>query len=168
MFLGISRYKRLVASTALCLGAVSMSSCDDATSPAARSTSDTIPLNHLPALRGDYFQLESQSVGRPFHIYVRLPENYDAEVSARYPVVDVLDGDSLFPVLAAQHLFLNIDEGLPEALIVGIAYGSFEPAINKRGFDFSAPAADARPEQGGAPAFHQFLKSELLPTIESR
>jgi predicted alpha/beta superfamily hydrolase len=57
--------------------------------------------------------------------------------------VYVLDGDSLFPVLAAQHLFLNIDESLPEALIVGIAYGSFESALNKRGFDFSAPAADA-------------------------
>lgn len=162
----VRSYRRLVATAAFCLAAALVSSCDDTTLP--NPTSDTSPLNHLPALRGDYLAFESQAVGRSFHVYVRLPENYDAEGSARYPVVYVLDGDSLFPVLAAQHLFLNIDEGLPEAVVVGIAYGSFDPAINKRGFDFSAPAADARPEQGGAPAFHEFLKSELLPAIESR
>jgi len=168
MLQAVRSYSRFVATAALCLAAALMSSCDDATSPTTTSASDTIPLNHLPALRGDYFELESQAVGRSFHVYVRFPENYDAQASARYPVVYLLDGDSLFPVLAAQHLFLMIDEDLPEALIVGIAYGSFEPAINKRGFDFSALAADAGPEQGGAPAFHEFLKSELLPTIESR
>jgi predicted alpha/beta superfamily hydrolase len=164
----VRSYSRFVAPAALCLAAAPLSSCDEATLPAPAGVSDTIPLDHLPALRGDYFELASQAAGRSFHVYVRLPQNYDAEVSANYPVVYVLDGDSLFPVLAAQHLFLNIDESLPEALIVGIAYGSFDPASNKRGFDFSAPAADARPEQGGAPAFHEFLKSELLPTIESR
>jgi hypothetical protein len=42
-------------------------------------------------------------------------------------------------------LFLNYDEGLAEAIVVGIAYGSFDPSINKRGFDFFAPAADADP-----------------------
>jgi len=126
------------------------------------------PLDHLPALSGDYFQFESRSVGRPFHIYVRFPEGYDENSNERYPVVYLLDGDSLFPILAANHLFLNYDDGLPEAIVVGIAYGSFDPETNKRGFDFSAPAPDAGPGQGGAPAFHAFLKSELLPEVESR
>lgn len=142
------------------------SSCQ-APSFAVPDSKDTIPLNHLPALSGDYFEFDSQAVGRSFHVYVRLPEAYVDE-SAPYPVVYVLDGDSLFPILAANHLFLNYDEGLPEAIIVGIAYGSFDPSTNKRGFDFSAPAADAGPEQGGAPAFHSFLKSELIPEIEKR
>jgi uncharacterized protein len=131
------------------------------------NSEDTIPLNHLPALSGDYFRFESHAVGRPFHIYVRLPEGY-VDDTAQYPVVYLLDGDSLFPILAANHLFLHYDEGLPEAIVVGIAYGSFDPAINKRGFDFSAPAADAGPEQGGAPAFQSFLKNELIPEIERR
>ena len=126
------------------------------------------PLDHLPALGGDYFRFESRSVGRPFHIYVRLPEGYDEGSSERYPVVYLLDGDSLFPILAANHVFLTYDDGLPEAIVVGIAYGSFDPETNKRGFDFSAPAPDADPGQGGAPAFHEFLKSELLPEVESR
>lgn len=140
------------------LVAVAVSSC----------SGDANPLDHLPVLRGDYFPVDSRAVGRPFHIHVRLPENYRADESVRYPVVYLLDGDSLFPILAASHLFLTIDEGLPEAIVVGIAYGSFDPAINRRGFDFSTPVENADPERGGAAAFHDFLKSELIPQIENR
>lgn len=136
--------------------------------PSVAPESTAIPLDHLPALGGEYFEFPSQAVGRPFHIYVRLPEGYEGAGDARYPVVYVLDGDSLFPILAANHLFLHYDDGLPEAIVVGIAYGSFDPSINKRGFDFSAPAPDAGPEQGGAPAFQRFLEHELIPEIEEQ
>jgi predicted alpha/beta superfamily hydrolase len=152
----------------LSLASVLGSSCDAPTLPRETESKDVIPLNYLPALDGDYFEFHSRVVGRSFHIYVRLPENYDGDNNARYPAVYLLDGDSLFPLLASSHLFLNYDEGLAEAIVVGIAYGSFDPSINKRGFDFSAPAADADPEQGGAPAFQSFLKSELIPEIEGR
>ena len=90
------------------------------------------PLDHLPALKGGYFLHQSKAVGRPFHIYIRLPQDYAENPSKRYPVVYLLDGDSLFPILAANHLFLHFDENMPEAIVVGIAYGSFAPAINKR------------------------------------
>ena len=126
------------------------------------------PLDFLPALLGDYFRLESKRVGRGFHIYVRLPEGYGKEQDKRYPTVYLLDGDVLFPILAPTQLLLNYDAGVPEVIVVGIAYGSFDPATNKRGFDFSGPAADARADQGGAPAFEAFLREELIPTIERR
>jgi predicted alpha/beta superfamily hydrolase len=126
------------------------------------------PLHVLPGLAGDYFQFESETVGRPFQVFVRLPEHYSSEPDTRYPVVYVLDGDSLFPIVAPNHLFLHYDENLPEAVIVGIGYGSFDPGINRRGYDFSAPAPDAGPDQGGAPAFLEFLKAELLPDVEGR
>ncbi|MCP1728568.1 putative alpha/beta superfamily hydrolase [Natronospira proteinivora] len=83
-------------------------------------------------------------------------------------MVYVLDGDSLFPILAANQLFLEYDEDLPEVIVLGIAYGSFDPSVNKRGYDFSAPAGDAEEGQGGAPAFHEFLESELMPEVEGR
>lgn len=127
-----------------------------------------LPLQHLPALRGDYFLHDSAAVGRNFHVYVRLPEGYDASASERYPVVYLLDGDSLFPILAANHLFLTYDDDLPEAIVVGIAYGGFDPSINKRGYDYSAPAADAREGQGGADHFLAFLRDELIPEVERR
>ncbi len=138
-------------------------------SPPARAIgSDIVPLNHLPSLKGDYLKLESNQVGRAYHVYVRLPEGYDPSSVKRYPVVYLLDGDSLFPMLAPQHLFLTYDEKLPEAVIVGIAYGGFDPSINKRDIDFNPPAVDGKPGQDGAPRFLRFLETELLPTIESR
>ena len=142
--------------------------CQSEAPSSAGDPTSTIPLDHLPSISGDYFAFESRAVGRSYHIYVSLPEGYDAAGSVDYPVVYLLDGDSLFPILAANHLFLQYDEDLPKAIVVGIAYGSFDPKINKRGFDFSAPASDATDEQGGAPAFLSFLKSELLQEVEKR
>ncbi len=152
----------------LCVTATLLLGCGAVATLSAVQPKAILPLNHLPALSGDYFEIESPSLGRSFHIYVGLPEEYDSNEHSRYPVVYLLDGDSLFPILATNHLFLNYDEDLPRAIVVGIAYGSFEPEINKRGFDFSAPASDATSEQGGAPGFHYFLKSELIPEIEER
>jgi predicted alpha/beta superfamily hydrolase len=126
------------------------------------------PLDYLAGLRGDYFRLESKRIGRSFHIYVRLPEGYGQEKDKRYPTVYLLDRDVLFPILAPTQLLLHYDAGIPDAIVVGIAYGSFDPPTNQRGFDFSGPAADAGPDQGGAPAFEAFLREELVPTIERR
>lgn len=135
--------------------------------PAIAKEPDIGPLAYLTGLKGDYFRHDSAAVGRPFHIYVRLPADYAEHPDAKYPVVYLLDGDTLFPILAPNHLFLHFDENLPEAIIVGIAYGSFDPAINRRDYDFSAPAADAKPNQGGAPAFNRFLKEELFGKIDA-
>ena len=134
---------------------------------AQEGRSDLGPISYLPSLAGDYFPMRSKAVGRDYHVFVRLPENYGKDTAARFPVVYVLDGDSLFPLLAPTHLFLTYDEKLPEAIIVGIAYGGFG-AVNKRGMDFSAPASDATADQGGAPKFLAFMKTELLPAVEGK
>src|SRR3954464_8469668 len=100
------------------------------------------PLNYLPSLAGDYFPLKSAAMGSTYHIYVRYPEGYASKPEAKYPIVYLLDGDSAFPLIAPQHLFLTYDDKLPEAIIVGIAYGSFAPPVNHREIDFGARAAD--------------------------
>lgn len=123
------------------------------------------PLDHLPALGGDYFRIDSEETGRPYHIYVRYPEGYDPAADVRYPTVYLTDGDSLFPILAANHLFLHYDEQLPEALVVGIAYGGFDPSVNRRNVDFQSPGDGV--EKPGAEAFQQFLRTELIPRIEA-
>nr|WP_262422851.1 esterase family protein [Brevundimonas denitrificans] len=86
----------------------------------AQTPNGVTPLDHLPALRGDYFRIDSDATGRPYHIYVRYPEGYDPAADVVYPTVYLTDGDSLFPILAANHLFLHYDERLPEALVVGM------------------------------------------------
>lgn len=129
---------------------------------------DVVPLNHLPALAGDYFRIDSRHVGRGFHIYIRLPDGYDPSAATLYPTVYLLDGDSLFPILAANHLFLTYDDGLPEAIVIGIAYGGFDPSVNRRNVDFQSPGAGVTAEQAGAEEFQRFLKAELIPEVERR
>jgi predicted alpha/beta superfamily hydrolase len=126
------------------------------------------PLDHLPSLKGDYFPLHSRAVGHPYHIYVRLPDGYAAEPQRRYPIVYLLDGDSLFPMIAPAHLFLTIDDKLPEAIIVGIAYGSFAKPVNRRHIDFMPPAAGVAPADAGTVQFQRFLETELIPAVEGR
>ena len=116
------------------------------------------PMNFLPAIAGDYFPIASKATGTTYHIYIRYPQGYAENPGERYPIVYLLDGDSAFPLLATQHLFLTIDDKLPEAIVVGIAYGSFEPGVNRRDVDFGPRAAD----------FNRFLASELIPAVESR
>jgi len=153
--------------TALCLVAVLGGAPGPAVSaPAIRQ--DVTPLDHLPALRGDYFRIESTATGRPYHIYVRYPEGYDPSAARLYPTVYLTDGDSLFPILAANHLFLTYDDGLPEAIVVGIAYGGFDPSVNRRHIDFQSPGEGLTAEQAGAETFQRFLKTELIPAIEQR
>lgn len=123
----------------------------------ANAGSAPTPLDHLPALTGDYFPLASTATGTTYHIYVRLPLDYAEQPKKRYPIVYLLDGDSAFPMLAPQHLFMTIDDGTPEAILVGIAYGGFGP-VNKRERDFGQ----------GAPAFQRFLAEELRPAVERR
>lgn len=159
--------QKMVQCLSAALVVLLLASCQQLPPSVTNTPVEPVPLNYLPALQGGYFKLDSNELGRPFHIYIRLPSGY-SEGNKSYPVVYVLDGDSLFPILAGNHLFLTYDDGVPEAIVVGISYGSFDQDTNKRGVDFTAPGADARQEQGGAPLFHKFLELELLPTIEKQ
>jgi predicted alpha/beta superfamily hydrolase len=136
----------------VCAAAVLLSAC------AASPSQPIEPLNYLPSLTGDYFPFRSKAMGSTYHIYIRYPEGYAAKPNARYPIVYLLDGDSAFPLIAPEHLFLTYDDHLPEAIIVGIAYGSFAPPVNHRELDFGNRAAE----------FQRFLATELLPAVEHR
>jgi uncharacterized protein len=151
----------LAAAAAACVQGSGAAAAAEASNPDSRGA-----IESLPALSGDYFTLASDHTGRTYHIHVRLPEGYDAQAGETYPVVYLLDGDSLWPILASNHLFLTYDDGLPEAIVVGIAYGSFSPGINARSVDFMAPGDHAY--EAGAPAFARFLSGELLPLVEAR
>ncbi len=131
----------------------------------ALAACQTAPAAETPAaLRGDYFVLNSQALGRPLHIHVSLPENYASETRT-YPTVYLTDGDSLFPMLVPTHLFLSYDEPVPPAIIVGIAYGTFGEG-NMRRVDYTAPGPDL--PGANADVYQRFLAEELIPEIERR
>jgi predicted alpha/beta superfamily hydrolase len=145
--------KRILYQLLSCAAATALLGC----SVTARAD-PIVPLNYLPSLTGDYFPLKSAIMDSEYHIYVRLPEGYSKDQGKRYPVVYLLDGDSAFPLIAPLHLFLTYDDDLPEAIVVGIAYGSFAPPVNHREADFGSRAAE----------FQRFLADELIPTVERR
>ena len=124
---------------------------------------------HLQALRNtDYRAVDSEVLERRLHVFVMLPESYSASAETRYPTIYVLDGGALFPMFAAYYRYLNFGEEIPDAIIVGISYGSdnFEGG-NFRSTDFTA-ASKERDYWGGAPKFQAFLADELIPTIEEQ
>lgn len=113
-----------------------------------------------------YEHFESELIGRGFHLFVRLPDDYDQSGERRYPTVYLLDGGIQFPMLATYHWYLNLGDEVPDAIVVGISYGAvtFEDG-NYRSTDFTAPAAE-RDRWGGAATFQRFLSDELIPHIE--
>jgi uncharacterized protein len=84
--------------------------CALALSACALPEAQVVPLNHLPSLAGDYFPLKSAAMGSTYYIYIRYPEGYASEPDAWYPIVYLLDGDSAFPLIAPEHLFLTYDD----------------------------------------------------------
>ena len=115
-----------------------------------------------------YFALESDVVGRGYHIYVMLPAGYADSPETNYPTVYLLDGGNLFPMLVPYYGYLNFAGEVPDAIIVGISYGSdtFEGG-NLRSTDYTAPS-DEREFWGGAGNFQRFLETELIPEVERR
>jgi len=115
-----------------------------------------------------YLQVESESVGRSFHVYIMLPDGYEQDNERTYPTLYVMDGGALFPMLVSYYRYLNFGEEVPDAIIVGVSYGSdtFEGG-NYRNTDYTAPS-DEREYYGGGGAFQTFLSAELLPMVEKK
>lgn len=131
---------------------------------AGASAADTRYLQGLGDTR--YSLVESVNVGRSFHVYVMLPDGYDATSNLTYPTIYVLDGGGLYPLMTAYYRYLNFSAEVPDSIIVGIAYGgdTFEEG-NYRSTDYTAPS-DERDYWGGAAAFQAFLAEELFARIE--
>lgn len=90
-----------------------------------------------------YHHLDSKIIGRGFHVYVSLPDEYEQSSGETYPTIYVLDGGLLFPLLSSYYGYLNAGGEIPRAIIVGISYGSndFEDG-NHRSTDYTAPSTE--------------------------
>jgi len=114
-----------------------------------------------------YHQIETAGIERGYHVYVMLPDGYDGSSDEEYPTIYLLDGGGLFPLVAAYYRYLNFGEDIPNAIIVGISYGSDTAEFgNYRSTDYTAPSPE-RDHWGGAEKFQAFLNGELLPFIEN-
>lgn len=119
----------------------------------------------------EYFQLANTKPGKsayPYHIFVRLPNEYEDPKIASFPTLYVLDGGTNFPLFAASYSHLRLMDDIPPMIIVGISYGTDNwRQGNDRSHDFTAPSAE-RQHWGGAQLFESFLSGTLLPTIQKK
>ena len=113
-----------------------------------------------------YQRIDSEIVGRSYHLFVMLPTGYDDSPEQSFPTIYVLDGGALFPLFSAYYRYLNFGREIPDAILIGISYGSedFEGG-NFRSTDYTAKSPE-RDYWGGAEQFQRFLSTELFPTIE--
>jgi predicted alpha/beta superfamily hydrolase len=134
----------------------------------ADTRADAPDFSKLQGLGDTRFHLvESEALGHPLYLYVRVPERKPGAESRIYPTIYLLDGGTTFPLLSGYYHYLRLADEIPEMILVGISYGSdtFEGG-NYRSSDFTAPAPD-REWWGKAPRFQSVLKNELIPLIES-
>ena len=131
------------------------------------SAADPVSIDGLYGL-GDvhHHEMVSTNAEHRYDILVGLPRNYDE--AGRYPVVYLLDGGALFPMLRNYQRYLRLADETPDVIMVGISYGTDDwQKGNNRSHDFTAPSEE-REYYGGAADFLAFLDTELLPAIEER
>ena len=113
------------------------------------------------------FSFRSDRLDRDFHVLVRLPRSY-GEGDRDYPMVFLLDGGILFPMLSPFQLMMEVEGSADEVILVGISYGGLGFSNgNLRGTDYTAASPEIE-YFGGAADFAAFLGEQLLPELRAR
>ncbi|WP_158972192.1 alpha/beta hydrolase [Paraglaciecola sp. L3A3] len=104
----------------------------------------------------------------PYHIFVRLPEEYKKSDKQTFPVLYLLDGGTNFPLMVGMYTHLRWMKDIPPMIIVGISYGTHDwRQGNDRSHDFTAPSKE-REHWGGAAVFEEFVEHRLMPIIQQK
>ena len=143
--------------TALCIATPAHAQTD------ARAASPAAPL-----VMGETFTIRSRTLDETRRINVYLPPVYKDSTSVRLPVLYMPDG-------GMGEDFLHV-AGLVQ---VSVGNGTMRPFIlvgienTKRRRDLTGPTQNAEdrkiaPEVGGSAAFREFIRTELMPVVNSR
>ena len=133
----------------------------------ASTASPVVETRYMQGLGDTRYQtIDSEIVGRSYHLFIMLPDGYEKATQENYPTIYLLDGGELFPLLSAYYRYLTFGKEIPDSIIVGISYGTdrFEDG-NYRSTDYTAKSTE-RDYWGGAERFQLFLSEELLPFVE--
>ena len=124
------------------------------------------PVDPIPAF--DSFTVQSAALGEPRRINVHVPATYDAAAEQRLPVLYMPDGglDEDFPHVVHTVDSLIASGAIRPVIVVGI------PNTQRRR-DLTGPTrvgsdSAIAPRVGGSLAFRQFLRQELIPTVDAR
>lgn len=143
-----------------------LSACSLLTGLASAQPAQSFPKVTIPgsALR----TMKSTSTGRQMDLYLRLPSSYDREPTKKYPALYILDGQWDFKLMDAVLGGLVYDRFAPETILVGITYsGENADYDGLRAMDLTPASVAQVKGSGNAPNFLKFLKTEVIPFIES-
>jgi predicted alpha/beta superfamily hydrolase len=126
-------------------------------------------------------ELASKATGQQYSIFVSLPNSYSEKDTTRYPVLYVLDGNFMFPVMNAFQSLLSETREIKEVIIVGIGYhtnsilGSTEfrtpdyTPTKDTGFEnMLSREMSMQVKTGKADQFIKALKQEIFPLVEKK
>lgn len=115
---------------------------------------------------GERVSLQSRVLNESRAFLLYLPPEY-RDSTRRFPVLYVLDGDALFLNAAAAARALQQDALMPPVIIVGVGNTNRE-----RDFTTVPTHPEATPNGlgaiGGATRFAQFVREELIPSVDRR
>mgnify|MGYP001062781890 CR=1 FL=1 len=128
--------------------------------------------------RTEVYQITSKINGVTYPINIAYPGSYFYS-EKKFPVVYMLDAYSSFGIVTEMSRLLAFSNELPEVIIVGISSeGGSKEFIYNRARDFTPSRIDPQllpdevklmtPTSGGADKFLNFIKSELIPFVESK
>jgi predicted alpha/beta superfamily hydrolase len=116
--------------------------------------------------------LKSSSTGRSYDLYIHTPADFAQNKCKKYPVLYLLDGQWDFKLLDSVVGGLVYDKFMPDIVIVGITYSGDHPDYDAlRAMDYTpSPRRDEQGDSkgtGDGPKFLQFLRTELIPFMET-
>jgi uncharacterized protein len=115
-----------------------------------------------PPAAAESFVLRSAILNEERRIHVALPPSH-VNTSRRYPVVIVLDGESLFaPARTAAEWLASVGH-VPEAIVVGIENTDRLRDLTPPGLSVSGSSLNE-----GGDRFLDFIERELLPAMDER
>lgn len=123
----------------------------------------TMPNTHMHPLS------TATTINQDYLLYVHLPESYDANSNANFPVLYLLDPWWDFPVVAGAHSGLVYDGVIPPMIIVGVGYANLALDPNVlRNTDYTPVPIPGLPNSGDAGAFLDFISEKVIPFIENK
>ncbi|PKI13521.1 alpha/beta hydrolase [Colwellia sp. 12G3] len=116
---------------------------------------------------GERVKLNSIHLNEEREIQILLPENYQSNMGATYPVIYLLDGDyTLHGVSGMLDFLANKAQLIPDVILVGIADKGTD--VYRQYMTPAGLTAPFKKEHGGkAELFLTFLEKELKPYINS-
>jgi enterochelin esterase-like enzyme len=107
--------------------------------------------------------VESEFLGPTRHVEVWLPPGYDADGSARYPVLYMTDGQNLLDPRIAN---TGVDWGVDESIVRLMETGVIPPVIVVGAWSTDERGPEYSPWHG-APYYARFLIEELMPRVNA-